>query len=156
MGTWKSINSMTQCRSGLGVGVMCGLLYAIGGHTTSDCSATAVDDITVLNTAEVYNPKTKNWKLIAPMNVARTNLAVTVVCDKLYAIGGDTNDDTSTITTTNTVEVYNPKTNKWKIINGKLNISRSGLGSASLANKLYAFGGIDNNGEVLNSAETAI
>ena len=41
-----------------------------------------------LESAEVYDPKTKTWSFIAPMNVKRSRVALVANCGKLYAIGG--------------------------------------------------------------------
>ena len=47
----------------LGVGVVDGLLYAVGGH----------DGPLVKKSAEVYNPATNCWTPICDMNMCRRN-----------------------------------------------------------------------------------
>ena len=41
-----------------------------------------------LNSAERYNFQTKQWELIAPMNVPRRALSTIMLPDGIYAIGG--------------------------------------------------------------------
>ena len=47
----------------LGVGVVDGLLYAVGGH----------DGPLVRNSVEVYNPETNSWSQLADMYSCRRN-----------------------------------------------------------------------------------
>lgn len=54
---------MTCKRSGAGVGVMDGILYAVGGH----------DGPVVRNTVEVFDPVVGVWKQIADMSLSRRN-----------------------------------------------------------------------------------
>lgn len=54
---------MSCKRSGAGVGVMDGVLYAVGGH----------DGPTVRNTVETFNPAIGHWKTIADMSLCRRN-----------------------------------------------------------------------------------
>ncbi len=60
---WHMVEKMTCKRSGAGVGVMDGLLYAVGGH----------DGPVVRNTVEVYDPTAGTWKQIANMSFCRRN-----------------------------------------------------------------------------------
>lgn len=61
--TWHMVSEMTCKRSGAGVGIMDGILYAVGGH----------DGPEVRNTVEAYNPETDVWKPIAKMAFCRRN-----------------------------------------------------------------------------------
>ena len=70
---------MPTARAGLAVGVVDGVLYAVGGFRA---------DGGVLNTVEAYDRRTNTWTTKAPMPTARWGLAVGVVNDVLYAVGG--------------------------------------------------------------------
>lgn len=59
--TWHQVSSMSCKRSGVGVGVMNGILYAVGG-----CAGNIVQ-----NSVEAYDPKTDEWKRITNMSYAR-------------------------------------------------------------------------------------
>jgi N-acetylneuraminic acid mutarotase len=55
------------------------MLYVIGGTN---------DGYNGVNTTQIYDPQTNNWILGAPMLISRLELAVAVLNDTLYAIGG--------------------------------------------------------------------
>ena len=61
--TWLPVAEMSCKRSGAGVGVMDGVLYAVGGH----------DGPTVRNTVETFDPAVGQWKTIADMSLCRRN-----------------------------------------------------------------------------------
>lgn len=54
---WTPLPSMHEARRSFGVAALNGLLYACGGN----------DGVHDLATLEVYDPKTRRWKLLAPM-----------------------------------------------------------------------------------------
>ena len=56
-----------------------GKLFAIGGYNGQDKNLTSV---------ECFDPSTHVWSNIAALSTARSSLAVAVLGDKLYAIGG--------------------------------------------------------------------
>ncbi|KAG2458235.1 KLH18 protein, partial [Polypterus senegalus] len=58
---WERCQPMTTARSRVGVAVVNGLLYAIGGY----------DGQSRLSTVEVYNPDTDSWTQVASMNSKR-------------------------------------------------------------------------------------
>lgn len=58
---WEKCQPMTAARSRVGVAVVNGLLYAIGGY----------DGQLRLSTVEVYNPETDTWTRVGSMNSKR-------------------------------------------------------------------------------------
>ena len=58
--------------------------------------------------------------------------------DKIYAIGGTTNDEYAI---QSVVEEYNPKTDRW-VRKSKMPIPRSNLSTCVVNGKIYAIGGI--------------
>ena len=74
---WKATTSMIEHRSSLGVGVLDGFLYAVGGY----------DGQTTLNTVERYNPRTQEWTMITAMTTERSMLGVASLNGQLYAVG---------------------------------------------------------------------
>lgn len=76
-------------------------IYVVGGY----------DGRTRLNTVEVYNVKTRQWKSITPMGVRRDGCCCDVVADRLFVFGGY--DGRSWL---NTVECYDPSTQSWRKI----------------------------------------
>lgn len=59
----------------------------------------------------MYDPNKDQWKLVAPMNVKRSRVALSANMGKLWAIGGY--DGESNLST---VEVYDPETDSWTFV----------------------------------------
>lgn len=67
---------MEARRSTLGVAVLGNCIYAVGGF----------DGSTGLNTAEMFDPRTQEWRTIASMSTRRSSVGVGVVNGLLYAV----------------------------------------------------------------------
>jgi hypothetical protein len=128
---------MPTARSGLAVGVVNGILYAVGGDNVVFQNGNFV--VNYLGTVEAYDPGTNKWTAKAPMLTARSGLAVGVVNvngnDILYAIGGS--DGVNTLAT---VEAYDPTSNTWTPKTPMLT-PRYGLGVGVVNGQIYAVGG---------------
>lgn len=61
--TWTPVAEMCVRRSGAGVGVLDGVMYAVGGH----------DGPEVRNSVEAYRPSAGVWTSIADMHMCRRN-----------------------------------------------------------------------------------
>jgi Kelch motif len=125
---WATRAPMPTVRAGLAVGVVNGLLYAVGG------SATGANDLATL---EAYDPLTNTWTTKAPMPTARSLLAVEVVNGILYAIGGLIQASGQR---TNVVEAYDPATNSWTT-KAPMPTARETLAVAVANGALFAIGG---------------
>jgi N-acetylneuraminic acid mutarotase len=93
-----------------------------------------------LTTVEEYDPASDQWMPAqkAPMPTARYSLAVGVVNDKIYAIGGCCGTGFSPLAT---VEEYDPATDKWTT-KAPMPIDREGLAVGVVGGKIYAIGGV--------------
>jgi len=135
---WTTKTPMPTWRTGLAVGVVNGILYAVGGDNVVFQNGNYV--VNYLGTVEAYDPGTNKWTAKAPMLTARSGLAVGVVNvhgnDILYAIGGSDGVNTLAI-----VEAYDPTTNTWTSKTPMLT-PRYGLGVGVVNNKIYAIGGV--------------
>ncbi|XP_071653030.1 uncharacterized protein [Temnothorax longispinosus] len=129
---------MNVHRQELGVAVLGGLLYAVGGY----------DGRCFLNAVERWDPGTGQWSSICPMSVQRSGIGVAVLNDKLYAVGG-ASDYCSCL---NTVECYDPHTNKWTPC-APMSKRRDDVGVGVVNGCLYALGGYD--GSLTNLNETS-
>jgi hypothetical protein len=98
--SWTTKTAMPTARSGLGVAVVNGKIYAIGG----------LNDDGYLATCEEYDPAANSWVAKKSMPTPRSNFAVAVVENKIYVIGGLTGDDTPT----GVNEVYDPAIDMWE------------------------------------------
>ncbi len=92
---------MMAARSAVGVAVLDGKLYAVGGYN---------DDDGFLSSVERYDPALDAWEAVAPMAEARYKLAVAVLDGKLYAVGGYNNGYLSL------VERYDSALNAWETV----------------------------------------
>src|SRR5947199_9852261 len=102
---WTDKAPMPTARNKVGVGVLDGKLYVVGGEgQCGPCIATAV--------LEVYDPSTDTWATKAPMPTARMSLTVAVANGVLYAVGGAIRPPEPGIAVA-TVEAYDPLTDTW-------------------------------------------
>ncbi|ESP02986.1 hypothetical protein LOTGIDRAFT_177864 [Lottia gigantea] len=124
---WKIAEAMSTMRSRVGVAVLEGKLYAIGGN----------DGAERLNTVEVFEPEKKQWKKVAPMNCKRSAQGAAALNGQLYVCGGY--DGVSSL---KSVEIYDPKTDVWAMITDMQKL-RSAAGVAVLQGEIYACGGHD-------------
>jgi N-acetylneuraminic acid mutarotase len=124
---WVSKAPMQEARSGLGVAVVNGKIYAIGGAGKGGFSAAN----------EEYNPETDTWILKAPMPTPRSAFGIAVYENKVYCIGGYT--FTGSATAVN--EVYNPVTDTWEN-KTSMPTARLNLRANVVNGKIYLIGGI--------------
>ena len=85
---------MPTPRGWFAVGVVSGVLYAVGGSFAA------------LHTNEAYDPITNRWTSKAPVPTWRVSLAVGVVNGVLYAVGGEQLDIGYNLVAAN--EAYQP------------------------------------------------
>jgi len=105
-----------------------GLIYVIGGMNNMGGSQ---------STVEVYDCLTDSWRLVESMITSRSRVAVAVLQNKLFAIGGYNG-----LERLSTVEIFEADVKRWKKC-ASISKPRSALGSAVLNNKLYVCGGYD-------------
>lgn len=137
-GRWNRLPSMPTPREGLGVAVINGLLYAVGGYTMIANQYTA-------NTPalESFNPTTAEWKVLEGMPTPRSFFATGAIGTVLYTAGGQagtTSGNTSTIVST--MEAYNTITGKWASLQ-EMPTARSTPGGAVLNGVFYVTGGVE-------------
>lgn len=69
---WKHLKSFPLCRSLVGVAVLEGPMYAVGGH----------DGWSYLNTVERWDPQARQWNFVATMSTPRSTVGVAVLSGK--------------------------------------------------------------------------
>ena len=114
----------------VGIGVVGGRLYVIGGYTKSAFSVW-----NPVASVYAYDPVMDSWTERAPMPTPRGALSVTEHEGKLYAIGGYDRKGNNA-----QVEVYDPVLNVWVTL-ALLPTPRDHLTTATVAGKVYAIGG---------------
>ena len=126
--SWQTLAAMNTCRRGVGVGILNGYLYTVGGS----------DGIKALKLAERYDPSCDTWTRITDMNEKRSSVAATILGDYFYAVGGY-NGETSCL---QSAERYNPNTDTWSYV-ASMHIARSMACACSLEGRTFVVGGYD-------------
>ncbi|XP_021941903.1 kelch-like protein 5, partial [Zootermopsis nevadensis] len=116
---------MNEIRLALGLAVLRGSVYAMGGR----------DDDQIHRTAERYDCKANQWSWIAPMNTKRYGGGAAVLNDKIYVAGGSNIENFL-----NSVEVYDPDTDQWTFVAPMLS-GRDYFSFVEFHGCLYALGG---------------
>jgi N-acetylneuraminic acid mutarotase len=104
---------MHEARAFLGVAAVEGKIYAIGGDNGSymgNAGNAWGRTNNVVNTNEEYDTANDAWVFKKPMPTARADLAIAVWENKIYCIGGWTEDYSNTAVN----EVYDPSTDSWE------------------------------------------
>jgi N-acetylneuraminic acid mutarotase len=105
--SWITLEPVPTIRRDLGVAVVNGKIYAIGGR----------NDNGRLSTNEEYDPATNTWTTKTPMPTPRSDFGIAVFQNKIYCIGGIIYFDWSgygegILCAFN--EVYDPLTDTWE------------------------------------------
>ncbi|XP_053872752.1 kelch-like protein 18 isoform X1 [Malaclemys terrapin pileata] len=124
---WEKCQPMTTARSRVGVAVLNGLLYAIGGY----------DGQLRLSTVEVYNPEMDSWSKVGSMNSRRSAMGTVVLDGQIYVCGGYDG-----ISSLNSVETYSPETDKWTVVT-PMSSNCSAAGVTVFEGRIYVSGGYD-------------
>ncbi|XP_074651030.1 kelch-like protein 5 isoform X2 [Tubulanus polymorphus] len=101
---WSLCSPMNKRRGGVGVTTCNGFLYAVGGHDAPASNPTS----SRFDCVERFDPKTDTWTLVASMTSPRDAVGVSLLGDKLYAVGGYDGQQYL-----NDVECYDPQSNEW-------------------------------------------
>eukprot|EP01048_Picozoa_sp_COSAG05_P023869 COSAG05_NODE_5356_length_1198_cov_3.199272_1_plen_276_part_00 len=128
---WSNIRPMHQTRRHLAAAALEGKIYAIAGFNSSGQTT---------NTAEMYNPAEGEWSAIASMATARYGPAAVQLGRKIYVLGGTSGGTSQDWYFLNSVESYDPTTNKWAAIE-PMRYARKDLAAVVLSGKIYALGG---------------
>ena len=129
---WTNEAPMSQARSNLGVAVVNGKIYAIGGINDSQ---------SLLGTNEMYDPETGKWLNKTPMPTPRSQFAISVYQNKIYVIGGLLKEPfIDRVRVSDANEVYDPSTDTWET-KASMPTPRSGLSASVVKGKIYLLGG---------------
>jgi N-acetylneuraminic acid mutarotase len=139
--SWETKVSMPTERHRVGVAVVNGKIYAIGGNQNSE----------ILSVNQEYDPVTNTWSNKKAMPTPRTNFGIAVVENKIYVIGGETGEG---YVSTGVNEVYDPATDSWET-KTSMPTPRSALEANVVDGKIYLVGGTQNVNEVYDPATDA-
>ena len=139
--TWVRKQDMSRRRMAFGIGVVAGKLYAIGGNV--HVGDKKPEEPGRVDLVEVYDPATDTWSKRADMPTRRDGVKAAVIRDTIYAIGGSGwPPDGQGGPALTTIEVYHPKTNRWRKKPDMPNL-RWVFSSVVVADKIYLIGGTD-------------
>jgi N-acetylneuraminic acid mutarotase len=139
--SWATKAPMSQARFGLGVGVVNGKIYAIGGRVNLSADPLGVN--------EEYDPATDTWTNKSSMPTPRADFGAAVYNNKIYAIGGRLLKvftwDQSVVTSSKWVysgacEAYDPATDSWERLTD-MPSKRDGVLAAVVGDKIYLVDG---------------
>jgi N-acetylneuraminic acid mutarotase len=129
-GRWFNAAPMNHPRSEVGVGLLDGKIYVVGGFLAGRVPT---------NIVEVYDPATDRWEDRAPLPFIGTHVTVVGVDGKLYTLGGSLG--TSLTDTTAAVYAYDPTTDQWSP-QSPLPMARGAGAAAVIDGKIYFAGGL--------------
>jgi N-acetylneuraminic acid mutarotase len=128
--SWTTLESMSTARHWLGVAVVDGKIYAMGGYVNGRFS----------NLNEMYDPKTNTWVTKTPLPKPRSGFGIAVYQNKIFIFGGSGYIYGSVPGFIETTDVYDLETDTWT--NGATMLtSRYSLGVAVVNDELYTIGG---------------
>ncbi|XP_002738039.1 kelch-like protein 26 [Saccoglossus kowalevskii] len=106
-GHWQYIGQLNTPRFHVAVTPYQGFLYAVGGQK---------DKFTALKSVQRFDPAKNTWETLNPTIHAHTQASLMEIDGKLYVSGGKTNgpDRSSDLINSQTVEVYDGKTDCWR------------------------------------------
>jgi N-acetylneuraminic acid mutarotase len=134
-GSWTRLAPMLEQRAAGGAAIVSGKLYVVGGVASSTINRSGQTGRLARSTL-IYDIARDRWST-HPGPTPREHLAVTALGGRIYAIGGRT---AGFDTNLNLVEVYNPRTDRWKRL-PRLPGKRGGTGAAGLGRWVVSVGG---------------
>lgn len=130
-GNWEDFGPMPSSRQEVGVGILGGKIYVIGGLSSGQS----------VNTVERFDPESNSWEQVADLPAAEplNHVGVAAVGDRLFVIGGLG----PSFSPANTVFSYDAVTGTWSR-ESDMPRARGAVGVAALDGKIYAAGGAPN------------
>ena len=137
LGVCKAITSMTFARGNFSATVVDDKIYAFGG-TSEDPNGSG-------KKSEVFNPTSNVWKVMQDTPEARWDYLAFSYKNKIFTVGSKEvlQAGSSAPGVTWSVDMYDPKTNKW-VFKCNMLTPRSEFAAAQIGSKIYIIGGSHN------------
>jgi hypothetical protein len=129
-GNWSLGEEMDAGRIGHGAVTHNGKIYIAGGEFEEP-------SLTTLRSLEMYDPVTGNWESLAPMLTPRIFMALCVVGDTIYAIGGGSKYPYAGL---KTIEAYIISEDRWEQ-KANLKLGLGDLDPCVIDGKIFCTGG---------------
>lgn len=126
---WGTRASLIESNSEMAVAELNGKIYVMGGYPASRVT---------VKTVQVYDPASNAWHLTTPLPIALNHQMPAVANGKIYVIGGQTDDGSTSFT--NTVLEFNPVTTNWTF-KAPMPTARSAGAAAVIGDLIYVAGG---------------
>ena len=130
---WERRSSFHQARKGAALAVLSKHIYVIGGFRGSPSAC--------LQSVECYDSESNSWSVVGALQFPRGYAGAAASKDHIFVVGGADNDSLHS-RKLNSVEMYNPSSNTWKVV-APMKEARSYPQTAFLRGKVYAICGID-------------
>ena len=130
--SWTTKQPMPTARGCLGVAVVNGKIYAIGGFVSTN---EEYDPYSRVN--EEYDPATNTWTTKKQMPTGRNSFGIAVYQNKIYVMGGHHHD----LSDTGVNEVYDPATDSWET-RTPMPTPRGNFVAHVVNGKIYLIGGL--------------
>lgn len=149
--TWEQLPGGPPLQ-GLNLVAHKGKIYRVGGMQPQN-KAGEPEDIRSVASVARFDPASRRWEEIAPLQTPRSSHDVVIVDDTIVVIGGWTLRGTSGSDWATTMEVLNlaAPTLEWKAVPQPF--QRRALIAAALNGKMYVLGGLDPKAHVMNATE---
>jgi N-acetylneuraminic acid mutarotase len=127
---WISLEPLPTARSDLGVAVVDGKIYAMGGIINSRYT----------HVNEMYDPETDTWITRASMPTPRAGFGIAVFRNKIFVFGGSGYNNNELPGLIETTEVYDPVSDTWET-RTPIPTPRENVCANIVDDKIYLIGG---------------
>lgn len=135
--TWEAGASLKFPRRNCASMELEGRIYAIGGF----------DGTRIMTSVEAYDCRLKSWMQMEPLPTPRSSATACAQGGKVWVLGGTSG------TRLRTVDVFDPRANRWEALKVEMKDVRSAGQAATCVNHLFALGGTDNEQNIHFSME---
>jgi len=146
--TWKPLKPMPSKRGAGNAAIVNGKAYVIGGLAVHPGSKNAPvqlgpDDTPrrSVTTNEEYDLATGEWRERSPMPTPRHHLEVIAANGKVFAMGGRQGLARGSVGYTDTVEEYDPATDRWSVSKARMPVAREDMSWGVYDGRIYIVGG---------------
>jgi N-acetylneuraminic acid mutarotase len=131
LGSWMSAQPIPETVDHAAAAALDGYIYVAGGR---------IENV-VTNKFWRYDPADDTWVELPSMPVPRYGPSLEAAASRLYVVGGTAShghDERS-------IEVFDPATSQWSIIDNALGVEREGSSSVTVGGRIAIIGGRDSN-----------
>lgn len=142
-GAWTSLAPAPTKRTEVAAAALNRVIYVVGGF--SEPGLGNLTNLGVTDTVEVYDPSSDRWSTARPLPAPLHHAGAAALDGHVYVIGGFTTGFLSLWTPVKTAYRFDPAVGGWTEL-PTMPTARGALGLAAIEGKLYAVGGIGDDG----------